>query len=462
MLNLLFISDSPKIEYIKKTVQPLLKVIIDVVPDFDNGLKDVFEKRPAIVFIQDQIAGVTGENVARHIQMLLGNSAPTFILIHEGSSKAKQIKGLFEYTVDLNQPEAKLAVEIQSTLKVLIGDQWDNFIAPSTLTPTSITPLPDLSEESRDDSYNHKGNGEAEPQAVQKPSVADTASKVDLPDASAKQFRVRPEITEPKQCATPATRNVVELPTPVGPTAGTTRTVLANVSHFPPVTSADLFISHKGAPAEKRIPEEKPPAFEENHHLKSKRTKYLPIYIFVLLVFVSVGGWYLVQRKPDLTGSLKQRSTSVVTPNTAPTVNPSLPVAQPVPNPQKPIQSIVEKPSGPSTAFPAFIPLEGHDKTFSGKNPGWERYIGEQVEFRLFNSDDKTRAVQILAIKDNVIPDSLVKTVLTELAGSADYKINTREKKSGFLILRGTVAQKADVIFYYKDSAVRAFVVSLF
>jgi len=80
MLNLLFISDSPKVEYIKSVLQPVLKVIIDVVADFDHGLKDVFEKRPGTVCIQDQIGGVTGESVARHIQMLLSTSSLTSIM----------------------------------------------------------------------------------------------------------------------------------------------------------------------------------------------------------------------------------------------------------------------------------------------------------------------------------------------------------------------------------------------
>ncbi|MDD2855515.1 MAG: hypothetical protein PHU01_08295 [Desulfuromonadaceae bacterium] len=103
MLNLLLISDSSKIENIKTILQPGLKVIIDVVADFDQGLKNVFEKRPATVCIQDQIGGVTGESVARHIQMLLDNSAPTFILLHTGSGSAKMVKGLYAHFIDLSK-----------------------------------------------------------------------------------------------------------------------------------------------------------------------------------------------------------------------------------------------------------------------------------------------------------------------------------------------------------------------
>lgn len=124
MLNLIFISNSPKVQYLKAVLQPLLKVIIDVVPDFDHGLKDVFEKRPATVCIQDQIAGVTGESVARHIQMLLGTGAPRFMLMHNGSSTVKPIKGLFDCVINLNQPDEDLAREFQNMLQGMLGEQW--------------------------------------------------------------------------------------------------------------------------------------------------------------------------------------------------------------------------------------------------------------------------------------------------------------------------------------------------
>src|SRR5450631_801833 len=127
MVNLLFISSNSKIDTIKKALQPVIKVKIDIVGDFDFGLKEVFEKRPAMVFIQDLIAGVTGESVARHIQMLLGSSAPSFIFMHDGNLKAKPIKGLYDYQIDLSPDDTTVLAEIQSTLKLLLGPEWQKF-----------------------------------------------------------------------------------------------------------------------------------------------------------------------------------------------------------------------------------------------------------------------------------------------------------------------------------------------
>lgn len=150
MLNLLFISNSPKTEFIINALQPQLKVKIDAVADFDQGLKAVFEKRPATVIIQEQIAGVTGESVARHIQMLLGSGAPSFIMIHEGNARLKPIKGLFEHLIDLTQTDVKLVEDILVILKSMLGSEWDKAVITPKLDPAAIAASIAVPEENRD------------------------------------------------------------------------------------------------------------------------------------------------------------------------------------------------------------------------------------------------------------------------------------------------------------------------
>ena len=57
MINLLFITNNPRAEQLCGHFQQQLKVRIDLVSDFDHGLKGVFEQRPSVVCIQEQIAG---------------------------------------------------------------------------------------------------------------------------------------------------------------------------------------------------------------------------------------------------------------------------------------------------------------------------------------------------------------------------------------------------------------------
>lgn len=201
MLNLLFISDSPRAEYIKSALQPVLKVIIDVVTDFDNGLKDVFEKRPSTVCIQDQIGGVTGESVARHIQMLLGDSAPTFILLYAGDNKPKVIKGLYEHLVDLGQSDDLVVEDIKNTLKSLLGDQWNKiYIPPKPVSAAVSLPVavPEESQEEDDklvdDFFSDLGSSKAS-FANAHPDVASTHDKVTVKpsDAPNTETPLKPE-----------------------------------------------------------------------------------------------------------------------------------------------------------------------------------------------------------------------------------------------------------------------------
>jgi len=147
MVKLLFISDNTKIDVIIIALQNLLKVKIDRVSDFDQGLKEVVEKHPGMVFIQDQIAGVTGESVARHIQMYLGSETPSFIFMHDGDLTAKPIKGLYDYLIDLSQDNVKVLADAKSTIKVLLGPKWNKISVPSKAKKTVVKATLALPEE---------------------------------------------------------------------------------------------------------------------------------------------------------------------------------------------------------------------------------------------------------------------------------------------------------------------------
>ncbi len=524
MLNLLFISDSPKIEYIKSVLQPVLKVIIDVVPDFDHGLKDVFEKRPATVCIQDQIAGITGESVARHIKMLLGTGAPTFILIHEGGNKAKQIKGLFDYVVDLGQSDAKLAEQIQSTLKIVVGDQWDKIYIPPAQTAPPVSPMSALSEDSRKDADKLVDDFLADLETTGFTAVEDTipppASKFAIPQVESFVTQTSEEILNDMQlehdtqvralklaaekaaleaierdkaareAAAPSAATVStsgsavlpELPTKLAAAsaAGTTRepvpidkkTIKSSVvvagappavtppPQQPPVAAAEFRVNHDNSAVPEQIPEDLLLAFEENYRLESRSRKRVIAAGSALLLILCFGGWYYMKRHPDMLVALKIPTNKSAQTSPAPVSTSPAPSVAPAPVLQTPLKETADK-SAANTALPVFIPAAGHDKSYAEKNPGWERYTDKRVEFRVFSAEGKVKAVQTLAVAGNVIPESMVKSVLVELTGSSDYKITSRESKSGFLVLKASAAQKADLLFYKKNSALRAFVISI-
>jgi flagellar FliL protein len=527
MVNLLFISNSPKMDLINKDLQPLLKVKIDIVTDFDYGLKDVFEKRPATVFIQEQIAGVTGESVARHIQMLLGSGAPSFIFMHEEGSKAKPIKGLFEHLVDLSQSDAKLVDDIQATLKSLLGPQWEKIYISPKLTSSDVMSAGKLPEENRADAdqlvddllsdlessatvieHNFQAKDtppsevspddtasfvatqqeqlaemlvasakkNAEPEVTGKPATAAPTS-IPAPAVSqppARKQQPQPpqsgEVTKPKEpppAAAPTVagkaRAVSQTPvvaatpksgpnvTPVKPPTAVSQKETTAVRQTPPAQAPEFRISAEKPPVAESIPEDLLLAFEDNYRLQVRARRRITI-ISITMVICIVCGWYLYKQKPGIFAFLSKKTAPVAAPPKA---------VQPVPQKAAVLPAISASRKPQLSPLPTFIPQSGIDGSYSSKNPGWERYLGSTIEYRLFRTDGKIKAVQVLAKPGYEITGTLLKTILKEMTGSAEYNVSTRENKSGLEVVRATAHNSAELLIYRKKTGIQAFVVSL-
>ena len=516
MVNLLFISSNPKIDSIKNALQPLLKVKIDSVGDFDYGLKEVFEKRPALVFIQDQIAGVTGESVARHIQMLLGSGAPLFIFMHDGDLKSKPVKGLYDYLIDLSQNITKLVADIQSTLKLLLGPEWSKIYIPSMINKSIVKAALAVPEGQRavadqlvDDFISDLGVASPAPITTSYQLTDSAAPDVcsdepftfisshhdqlaDIISETAKvQQRIEATAVEVRDVATEKivsqselTMLSVQAKPPVSslenaaPDVRKSAEVSESLSSVPedslsvstvqgPSVSTNRGVSEKTpslpvSPADFRIERERRTedvATEESllvfetHYISKEAARIWYWGAAVLFVLcLTGGGWYLVTQKPYLLPFAVKKSPPAIV---------AAPAIQPVTQVPAVQNSISASQRQELTVLPSFIPLAGHDRQFASQKPGWERYVGTDSEFRVFRSAGKIKAVQVLATNSNVISESRLKTILIELTGTSKYRITSREQKLGFQVSRATVNQNVDLLIYRRKTGVHAFVVSL-
>jgi hypothetical protein len=513
MINLLFISDNSKAEYIKTVIQPVLKVTINVVTDFDHGLKNVFEKRPSIVCIQDQIGGVTGENVARHIQMLLGSSAPKFILLLTGNSKARLIKGLYEHIVDLSLSNETVAEDVTNILKALLGDQWERFYVPPKLTPALVRSSVVLPE----DSEGNVG------QLVEKPvtfplttsfpatAVIISASAVDTeaaariipthtPGNSEKfaktdhteeersfksqlfhsplpgPFQVvdtrtgttavdRPKpalvVSAPTLKAAAPSDTTFSVPPLVKPTVGAsqnkgnqiTGTPVTKTLSQPAPQAASKFAIRKH-PAKKLIYEGMEPANEESEQATPQRQQMRQGFVIAALFAICAGGWHLVYKELQIDSSPGKPIVSSVVKNETPDATPSA-VSAPVPEPPPAAEKAATPP------VPSFISGDGRDPSYAEKNPGWERYVDKTAEFRVYSDSGQLCAVQALALKGVPLSNKLLKTATQELTGSTDYRITSQVMKSGVNVESGTIRDEYEIKLYKKKGALVAFVVSI-
>lgn len=448
MLNLLFISDNPKAERIERALQPFLKVIIDVVADFDHGMKEVFEKRPTVVCIQDQIGDVTGESVARHIQMLLGNSAPTFILLHNGDGKARAIKGVYEHLIDLSQPNEAVTEHIKKTLKLLLGAQWERIYISPQLTPAAASLSVAAPEGSRENAF-----GTVETDRAQ--ALNDDLTELLLMERDRTE---RDKISAALPAASGDGGGSVSIDSPKATTTTPpgkkdTKSISAPVTAPQPPPAAGFRINQNTHLDEEQIPEDLLLGFEESYRSESLFFRR-SVVIALVCAFCSAGGWYLVKQKPQLISSLKERLVQPSEPRQAP-------VATPAPTPvQKPVPLTVPHPLK-IPPLPSFIPKDGHDSSYAVKNPGWERYVDKRNEFRVFSVSGHIKALQVLAVKEASISDPWLKSVLQEIAGSHEYRITSRSTKAGVRVESGTINNKGEVMIYRKNGAVKAFVVSI-
>jgi len=174
-----------------------------------------------------------------------------------------------------------------------------------------------------------------------------------------------------------------------------------------------------------------------------------------IVISIITGGviWFLLRQNRKLpTYQQKPSSPSVaVVPATRP--------SEPVTAVQKPVST--SKLKSEADALPTFIPITGLDSSYSALKPGWERYVDTNMEYRVFRSAGKIKALQVLGTNNHDISESLLKTILIEMLGDSEYRVKLREQKQGYNIWRASVGQRAELLIYRKNTTMRAFVVSL-
>jgi flagellar FliL protein len=195
MNTVIIICNDPRIVLVKEAIQPLLTAKIAIVPDFDTGLKEVFEKRPLAVFIQEEIAGVKGETVTRHIKSLLQANSPQFIQL--AHTTGPDTIRAFSDGINLNLPLQELIALFREHLQKVPGIRWKEQVAspvefvslnhPQQNAPTLDEVFsgnqPDEQASAHEDEIfsfkKHFNNEHSAPQPVRVPEPQQTASDSD-------------------------------------------------------------------------------------------------------------------------------------------------------------------------------------------------------------------------------------------------------------------------------------------
>ncbi len=120
-------------------------------------------------------------------------------------------------------------------------------------------------------------------------------------------------------------------------------------------------------------------------------------------------------------------------------------------------------PEAPLVSLPAFIPPAAVDPAYSKSHPGWERYGGSPVEFRVFRESGVITAIQVFDRSGRGLPGGLFTTVLLELSGSSTYLTEQTERQGAYQVERGRLGNGKRIIIYRTATPrqVRAFVIDL-
>ncbi|KAB0665353.1 hypothetical protein F6V25_09720 [Oryzomonas japonica] len=112
--------------------------------------------------------------------------------------------------------------------------------------------------------------------------------------------------------------------------------------------------------------------------------------------------------------------------------------------------------------LPDFIPRYGADKTYSAANPGWERYKGQVTEFKVFREKETIKAIQVIDRGGQGVPESFMKGVLHQVVKKPAFVLEATEKKDGYEIQRGRIADNLKVVYYRDERGgrLRAFVMT--
>ena len=109
---------------------------------------------------------------------------------------------------------------------------------------------------------------------------------------------------------------------------------------------------------------------------------------------------------------------------------------------------------------PAIVSHAKLDEAYGKTHPGWQRYLGNSVEFKLFREAGLYRALQVLPRNGEPIPDQLFTRVLVEFSGLDSYQVKSTGVEGKYLVEQGVTKGDVSLTIYRNkgDHRMKAFV----
>ena len=462
--NLLLITDVARLRKVFGRLTEDKNIRLRIVNNLEKGGEEITIEKPDVVFVQTHLSGLSADILLMHLKKQLGRKRTRFVLLASPSQTSDAILKPYQGWLDTSAEDGPLLAELHRLLATLLnkpkkgGEPAEpesaasvTAGAPPALTGEASAP-PDIPPASESSTPQHTDND------LEFPVITAASSEPSLEEQGI-TYAPRQRLTVYSEFNSSFDSAVNSTPEPE------------------PLEQATPVLAHDwNAETIDTI---------ETTQVRSKKGAFLlwlvPVIIVVVIITLIQQQKSSLKPEPAKTvsaagGTAKPAVAAPAAPAASPAKVP-VPTAAVVPQEQdrmsdKAVLSAIaenrnqKEASPPSatrpTALPAFIPRNGLDKQFSAANPGWERYKGQVTEFKVLRQGPAIKAIQIIDRGGNGVPESFLKGVLSQVAKKPSLSIDSAEKKEGYEIQRGRVAENIRIVYYRDESSgkLQAFVLT--
>jgi len=479
LTDLLVITDVPRLRKVFTRLADDHNFRLRVTSSLEKGGEELVADKPAMVFVQTHLSGLSADILLLHLKKLLGRRRTRFVLLSPPDQISGDVLKLYHGHVDSSLGDQPLAGAILGVISGLAPAKKKGSASSQASAPDSAESMPQSAGEPVLGELPLSGLAAGDDPLLRDLSVPVVAPPPDGP------VEETPEPTLEEQGVVYAPRPPIQV-----------------YSEF--TGTFDSAVSSMAAP---EVPVESPSiqasagmfaqAEPDRPGRTRPRSKLLSFLLWLVPVVVIVVVVTILQYRSIQPAAVDVAAARPPVPAAKPPsavsapVEPKKSVPVPAPADAKPapkapaaesdgrmsdraVLSAIEenravKPPPPTVpaanrpgALPAFIPRAGLDKSYSAANPGWERYKGVVTEFKVFRESGALKAIQVIDRGGQGVPEAFMKGVLRQVTRSPSYAVSSTEKKDGYEIQRGKAADNLKVV-YYRDAEggrLRAFVMT--
>jgi len=480
LTNLLLITDIPRLRKIFSRFSDEKDIRLRIVNNLEKGGEEIVADKPAMVFVQTHLSGLSADILLMHLKKQLGRKRSRFVLLSPLDQVSKETLKLYHGHLDISLSDEVLFDAAQEMIAGLGPKEKKAAPAPEDASAPPAPQQPAMTTEIQEFQPLDQPPSEQLPGIPLQPEMPVLAANHQQFDA------VEPSLEEQGITYSPRSR--------VSVYSEFTNSFDSAVSSIQPAKGADEETEeHSHSWNHEEI---------ETIEPVQSRSKQATIILWLAPLLIAVVVITMLQHsssknKPvDIaaqTDPLTQASVKppdAVIPDAAgakqaPAPAPQAAVpASPKPGSQIPatgadaqlsdkamLLAIAENRGQKDqskgvattpriTALPDFIPRAGFDKDYSAANPGWERYKGNVTEFKIYRENNSIKAIQVIDRGGQGVPESFMKAVLRQISKKPVFVMESSEKKDGYEIQRGQVAENLKVVYYRdeKGGRLRAFV----